>query len=167
MLKPFNLQNWIDEHRELLKPPVGNKVIWKDSEFIVMVVGGPNSRTDYHVNEGEEFFYQLKGTLTLKIVNNEGKLEDLILNGGDVFMLPANVPHSPQRAPESIGLVVERKRKPEEKDGLQWYCQNCGHKLYEEFFHLKDIENQFQAVFDRFNSSKENRTCSVCGTTHP
>jgi len=60
-LRAFNFKRWIDEHRHLLKPPVGNKLVFTDSEFIIMVVGGPNARRDFHVDPGEEFFYQLEG----------------------------------------------------------------------------------------------------------
>src|SRR5690606_37893512 len=69
-LKPFNFRAWIDEHRELLKPPVCNKQVFEDSEFIIMVVGGPNSRTDYHDDPGEEFFYQLEGDMILRTIQD-------------------------------------------------------------------------------------------------
>src|SRR5579883_1017160 len=107
----LNLQKWIDEHRHLLKPPVGNKMIWKDREFIIMVIGGPNSRTDYHSNGGEEFFYQLEGDMVLKLIE-DGKPHDLNIKEGEIFLLPPNVPHSPRRPPNTIGLVIERKRRP-------------------------------------------------------
>ena len=161
MQKPFNFQKWIDENRSLLKPPVGNKVIWKDHEFIVMVVGGPNSRTDFHVNQSEEFFYQLEGHMTLKIAK-DGKFEDMHINAGDVFLLPANTPHSPQREAGSIGLVIERRRRDGEIDGLQWYCEDCGTKLYEELFKLVNIETQFPEVFERYYNSAHTK-CKSCG----
>ncbi len=160
--KSFNFQKWIDENRHLLKPPVGNKVVWKDSEFIVMVVGGPNARKDYHFNESEEFFYQIEGRAVVKIQEN-GKPVDVVLNAGDIFLLPPNVPHSPMREANSIGLVIERKRRNKEKDGLQWYCENCNHKLYEHYFKLTDITSQFQKVFAKFYGSKKHRTCTECG----
>lgn len=165
MEKAFNFSRWIDEHRELLKPPVGNKQVFKDSTFIVMVVGGPNERTDFHVNETDEFFYQLEGDMVLKTINPEGQFEDIPICAGDIFMLPAKTPHSPQRPANSIGLVVEKTRASNEKDGLQWYCKNCGTKLYEEFFHLTNIETQFGAVFDRYYDS-EHTHCKKCGTTN-
>jgi len=166
MLSPaFNLQQWIDEHRELLKPPVGNKCI-VDDDFIVMIVGGPNQRTDYHIDEGAEFFYQLEGEMVLKVQEN-GKARDIPIKAGEVFYLPPRVPHSPQRMANSIGLVIERRRLPHEQDGLRWYCEQCNHPLYEEFFVLENIETQFGPVFDRFYGSTEHRTCDSCGHLNP
>ena len=162
---PINLNAWIEEHRHLLKPPVANKCI-EQGDFIVMIVGGPNQRTDYHVEDGPEFFYQLEGEMVLKI-QREGQAQDVPIRAGEVYYLPPRVPHSPQRMPGSIGLVIERKRLAHEVDGLQWYCERCNHRLYEEYFALENIETQFGAVFDRFYSSVERRTCSACGHLNP
>ena len=162
--KPFNLKKWIDENRHLLKPPVGNQQVYKgNDDFIVMVVGGPNARKDFHYNEGEELFYQLEGTINLRIIN-DGKLENIPLSEGDMFLLPPRTPHLPQRPANTIGLVIERYRKPEEKDGFLWFCENCDHKLYEEFVEVKDIVKQLPEVMNRFYSSKELCTCQKCGT---
>ena len=166
MLTPaFNLQQWIDEHRHLLKPPVGNKCI-VDGDFIIMIVGGPNSRSDYHWDEGPEFFYQLEGEMVLK-VQEAGQVRDIPIRAGEMFYLPPRVPHSPQRAAESIGLVIERKRMEHEKDGLLWYCERCNHKLFEEFFTLHNVEVDFLNVFDCFYSSVQARTCEACGHLNP
>lgn len=162
---PINLNAWIDEHRHLLKPPVANKCI-EQGDFIVMIVGGPNQRTDYHIEDGPEFFYQLEGEMVLKI-QRDGQAQDVPIRAGEVYYLPPRVPHSPQRMAGSIGLVIERKRLAHELDGLQWYCERCNHKLYEEYFALENIETQFGAVFDRFYSSIERRTCSECGHLNP
>lgn len=162
MLNPaFNLNQWIERNRHLLKPPVGNKCI-VDADYIIMVVGGPNQRTDYHYEDGPEFFYQLEGDMVLRI-QEHGKVRDIPISAGDMFYLPPHVPHSPQRMPGSIGLVVERKRLAHEHDALMWFCEACNQKLYEEFFHLVDIENQFHAVFENFYLSSERRTCKACG----
>lgn len=166
MLSPaFNLQQWIDAHRHLLKPPVANKCI-VDGDFIVMIVGGPNQRTDYHWDEGPEFFYQLEGEMVLRI-QEDGAVRDIPIRAGEMFYLPPRVPHSPQRMAGGVGLVIERKRVNGELDGLQWYCERCNHKLYEEFFALENIETQFGAVFDRFYSSKQHRRCDECGHLNP
>lgn len=167
---PINLQAWIEEHRHLLKPPVGNKVIYV-GDFIVMVVGGPNQRTDYHWDEGAEWFYQLEGEMVLRIqdADDEGRVavRDIPIRAGEIFLLPPRVPHSPQRMPDSVGLVIERKRLPHELDGLLWFCERCNHKLYEEFFTLRNIETDFPPVFDRFYSSRQHRTCTQCGHVNP
>ncbi|MCB9231951.1 MAG: 3-hydroxyanthranilate 3,4-dioxygenase [Bacteroidia bacterium] len=161
---PLNFKKWIDENRHLLKPPVGNKQIWTEvDDFIVMVVGGPNSRTDYHYNESEEFFYQLEGEMVLRI-QNEGKSQDIPIREGEIFLLPGKIPHSPQRMENGVGLVIEKVRQPGMTDGLQWYCPNCNHKLYEEYFFLENIVTQMQPVFEKFYASEELRTCSECGT---
>ncbi len=162
---PIDFQRWIDEHRHLLKPPVGNKCVY-DGDFIVMVVGGPNQRTDYHWDEGPEFFYQLEGELVLR-VQEQGQRRDITVGPGQIYYLPPRIPHSPQRGPSSIGLVVERKRLPHEQDGLLWFCERCNEKLYEEFFVLKNVENDFLEVFDRFYRSFENRRCRACGHVNP
>ena len=164
-LLPINIQHWIEAHRSLLKPPVGNKCI-VDGDFIVMVVAGPNARTDYHFEDGPEWFYQLEGNMVLKL-QVDGAVHDVPIAAGEMFYLPPHVPHSPQRMPDSIGLVIERKRLAHENDGLMWFCERCNHKLFEAFFHLTDIETQFGAVFDRFYPSSELRTCDHCGHLNP
>ena len=159
----FNLQRWIDANRHLLKPPVGNKCLFGDGDFIIMIVGGPNARKDFHVDPGEEFFYQLEGDMVLRTMQ-DGRPVDLPIRQGDILLLPPNVPHSPQRSANTVGLVIERRRRPGEQDGFQWYCENCNHPLYEEFFELTSIETQFPPIFDRFFADRARRTCSKCGT---
>jgi 3-hydroxyanthranilate 3,4-dioxygenase len=161
-MKAINFQQWIDDHRDVLKPPVCNKLVFEDAELIVMVVGGPNARKDYHYDEGEEFFYQVEGEMLLKTMQ-DGKPVDIPIKAGEVFLLPARVPHSPVRFANSVGLVIDRKRLAGEQDGLMWFCEQCHSKLYEEYFQLKNIEKDFPPVFDRFFGSAENRTCKSCG----
>ncbi len=160
---PFSFKKWIDENRHLLKPPVGNRQVYVgNKDFIVMVVGGPNSRKDFHYNETEEFFYQLEGDIVLRIVE-DGKIRDIEIKEGDIFLLPAKVPHSPQRPANTIGLVMELNRNHGEKDGFMWFCENCNKKLYEEYLILKDIVKQLPPVMSRFYDS-EHTTCKHCGT---
>lgn len=164
MLAPFNLQKWIDENRDLLKPPVNNKVLYKEAgDFIVMIVGGPNARKDYHFNESEELFYQLEGDMTVK-VQLEGKAQEVQIKEGEMFLLPSNIPHNPIRPAGTIGLVVERVRKGTDlSDGLMWFCDKCNHKLHEYRFPLADVEKDFLSRFKEFYTSKELRTCDACG----
>lgn len=170
---PLHFPTWIEENRHLLKPPVGNQVVYEDTEFIIMVVGGPNERTDYHVDPAEEFFYMLEGGMTLKCVDNKTLdaddkplFVDVTIGEGEIFLLPAWVPHSPQREANTIGLVVERKRREDELDAMQWYCDSCHHLIHREEFHLNDITVDLPPVIERFFSSEENRTCSECGWKH-
>jgi 3-hydroxyanthranilate 3,4-dioxygenase len=165
-MKPLNLHQWIDEHRHLLKPPVGNAQIWEgDRDFVVMVVGGPNSRSDYHVNEGEEFFYQVEGDIILRVLQR-GKPVDIPIKQGEIFLLPPNTPHSPQRGPNTVGLVIERRRLPDERDTFLWVCERCGAELYRESFHLTDIVKQLPPVFEHFWGNPANTTCRKCGQKH-
>jgi 3-hydroxyanthranilate 3,4-dioxygenase len=162
-LQAFNFRRWIDDHRHLLRPPVGNKRVFRDTEFIIMVVGGPNARKDYHVDPAEEFFYQLEGDMLLKTVQ-EGALIDVPIRAGEILLLPPGVPHSPQRGADTVGLVVERERRPGELDRFQWYCEHCQALLYEESLALTDIETQFPPVFASFFGDPQRRTCRRCGT---
>jgi 3-hydroxyanthranilate 3,4-dioxygenase len=162
-LRAFNLRQWIDANRENLKPPVGNKRVFRDGDFIIMVVGGPNARKDFHVDPGQEFFYQLEGDMVLKTMQ-DGRAVELPIRAGEVLLIPPRLPHSPQRPADTLGLVIERARRAGELDGFQWYCENCGELLYEEFFELTDIEQQFPAVFERFFASRQRHTCARCGS---
>ena len=160
---PFNLNEWIENNRHLLKPPVGNKNLYIDSgDYIVMIVAGPNARKDYHYNETEELFYQIEGDIIVK-TQQEGKLVEYKINENEMFLLPAKVPHSPIRSEGSIGLVIERKRSKEHKDGLMWFSDTANELLYEEYFQLTNIEKDFLAVFKRFYSNEKLRTCPKTG----
>ena len=160
---PFNLNQWIKNNKHLLKPPVGNKNLYVDSgDFIVMIVGGPNARKDYHYNETEELFYQIEGDIIVKTQQN-GKMIEVSIKEGEMFLLPSKIPHSPIRPEGSVGLVIERKRKKEDKDGLMWFSEKENALLYEEYFHLTNIEKDFLPVFKRFYQSEKLRTCPVSG----
>lgn len=164
MNAPFNLFKWIEDNRDLLKPPVGNKNLYVEAgDFIVMIVGGPNARKDYHYNESEELFFQLEGDILVKI-QEDGKAKDIHIREGEMFLLPAKTPHSPIRGENTVGLVIERVRlNTDMKDGLMWFCNSCNHLLKEYKFELEDIEKDFLPRFKEFYSSKENRTCDNCG----
>jgi len=162
--RPFNLDKWIAEHRHLLKPPVGNQCVYQDAgDFIVMVVGGPNSRKDFHFNESEELFYQLEGDINVRILE-DGKIVNIPIKQGDMFLLPGRTPHSPQRGPNTVGLVIEKKRETTENDGFMWFCENCDNKLYEEHEYVSDIVAQLPPIMERFYSDIDKRTCKKCGT---
>ena len=159
---PINLTRWIEEHRALLKPPVGNMMIWQDSEFMVMAVGGPNARKDFHVEEGEEFFYQVEGDITLRIIE-DGKLREIPIRQGEMFLLPPGIPHSPQRPANTVGLVIERRRGESERDHLRWFCENCGEMLYDSDFQLVDLGKQLKPIIEQFYADEKLRTCRKCG----
>jgi 3-hydroxyanthranilate 3,4-dioxygenase len=164
--RPFNLNKWIKENRDLLKPPVGNKNLYKESgDYLVMIVGGPNARKDYHFNETEELFYQIEGDIEVGIQEN-GQAVTIEIKEGEMFLLPANTPHQPRRGANTVGLVIECKREDREMiDGLQWYCENCNNMLHEFKFVLHDVEKDFLPRFKDFYSSEDLRTCKKCGHT--
>jgi 3-hydroxyanthranilate 3,4-dioxygenase len=161
--KPFNLNKWIEENRDLLKPPVGNKNLYPEgTDYIVMIVAGPNARKDYHYNETEELFYQLEGNITVRI-QEDGQAVDINLGPGDMFLLPPNIPHSPMRSEGSIGLVIERVRGEKFTDGLLWFCDKCNNKLHETYFPLTNIETDFLPRFKEYYANEDLRTCNSCG----
>jgi 3-hydroxyanthranilate 3,4-dioxygenase len=161
---PFNLQSWINEHRHLLQPPVGNAMIC-NGDFQVMVVGGPNQRSDFHVNPGEELFYQLEGDIVLR-VREDGQPRDIPIRQGELFLLPPNTPHSPQRPANTVGLVIEQRRPENANDHMRWYCKKCGAVVHDAEFHLVDLGKQLKPIIEQFRASKELRTCKECGTVY-
>lgn len=164
---PLNLPRWLEEHAELLKPPVGNQQIWKGADFLVTVVGGPNHRTDYHDDPMEEFFYQFKGNAYLNIMDR-GKIDRVELLEGSVFLLPPHLRHSPQRPdPESRCIVVERHRPEGVMDGFEWYCLDCNSLLYRVEVQLISIVSDLPPLFEKFYAHEELRKCNQCGSVHP
>jgi len=167
VLKGFNLKRWIDEHRDLLKPPVGAEMIWKDFQFIVLIIGGPNARRDFHINPSDEFFYQLEGDMVLEYIAADGKRRKEPIREGDVLLVPSNTPHSPQRPANTVGLVVEGFRRPEDPEGYAWHCEKCDEKLFELSRGEGDIVQDLRRVSTEFNASKTLRTCKGCGYVQP
>ncbi|GAA4886599.1 3-hydroxyanthranilate 3,4-dioxygenase [Ferrimonas pelagia] len=166
-LAAFNFKAWIDEHRHLLKPPVGNQQIWTDTDMMVTVVGGPNQRTDFHDDPVEEFFYQLEGDMVLKVIE-AGEIRDVPIREGEIFFLPKHVRHSPQRPmPGSIGLVIEPKRQLGELDGFEWYCFECGARVHRVEVQLKSIVDDLPPLYQAFYADEQARTCPGCGALHP
>jgi 3-hydroxyanthranilate 3,4-dioxygenase len=160
---PINFLKWIEENRDQLKPPICNKVVWEDGDFIVMVVGGPNNRKDYHYNETSEFFYMIEGDMVLKVIE-DGVFIDVPIREGEIYLLPPKVPHSPRRFENTVGLVIETKRTEGVLDALEWYCESCGNQLYREEFTLENIVTQMPTIFNKYYKDLDLRTCNNCNT---
>jgi 3-hydroxyanthranilate 3,4-dioxygenase len=161
-LTAFSLAQWIESHRAELRPPVCNKQVFDDGEFIVMIVGGPNARKDYHDDPGEEFFHQIEGDMLLRTMQGSRRV-DIPIREGEILLLPSHVPHSPQRYADTIGLVVERKRRPGEADGFLWYCDHCDAPLYSEYLQVTSLETQLPPIFERFWANAAHTACRQCG----
>ncbi|MEB3205232.1 MAG: 3-hydroxyanthranilate 3,4-dioxygenase [Candidatus Sericytochromatia bacterium] len=161
---PVNLQDWLTAHRDQLKPPVGNKCLYQGEDLIVMAVGGPNARKDYHIDPYEEYFHQLEGDLLLKLLVDDKPVE-VRVREGETLLLPRRVPHSPRRGPGTLGIVIERPRQPQDQDGFLWACEACGHKLHEVTLPVSDLETQLKEAFATYWSGDPAlRTCGSCGT---
>lgn len=166
-LAAFNFNTWIDEHRHLLKPPVGNQQVWENADLMVTVVGGPNKRTDYHDDPVEEFFYQLKGDMVLKLYDGTD-FYDVPIREGDIFLLPPHMRHSPQRPQEgSVGLVIEPKRPEGAHDAVEWYCFDCGTLVHRAELILQSIVRDLPPVYETFYGDDKARTCPNCQAVHP
>jgi len=162
-LPPINLAKWVEQHRHEMKPPVSNKYLYDGEDFFVMLINGPNARNDFHQTNSEEFFHQLKGDIVVRIVE-DGKIKDIPVREGETFFIPGNVPHSPTRPPNTLGLVVERRRPPGELEHLQFYCDNC-HALVEDIeFDCKDIVDHFKQAMEDFWADPKRSTCKRCET---
>jgi 3-hydroxyanthranilate 3,4-dioxygenase len=166
-MRAFNLRKWIDDNAHLLTPPVANKLVFEDTDMVVQVIGGPNRRTDFHDDPVEEFFYQLKGDMVPKIVE-DGRIVDVPIRAGEVFLARAHLRHSPQRpVAGSVGLVVEGSRRPADRDGFEWYCFRCGGLVRRVEIALTNIVTDLPPLFDAFYADRAARTCPSCGAVHP
>ena len=166
-LLPRNLWQWVEENGEAFQPPVGNKVVWEDSQFTAMVVRGPNARRDFHIDPFDEIFYQLKGDIVVEYLDPTGQRESAVVREGDLFLVPAKVGHSPHRPADSWGLVIEIKRSPEQQESLLWLCDRCGAKIHEVTMYVADIETELKSAIQRFDADETLRTCRSCGYVQP
>jgi 3-hydroxyanthranilate 3,4-dioxygenase len=165
-LVAFDLWRWIEEHRHAFEPPVGNKVIWEDSQFTAMIIRGPNARRDFHVDPSDEIFYMLRGDMVLEYIQ-DGRRRDQVVREGELLLVPALTPHAPHRPADTWGLVVEVKRRLDQTESLLWYCDRCAAQLHAVTMHVADIETELKAAIERFDASKELRTCRKCGHVQP
>jgi 3-hydroxyanthranilate 3,4-dioxygenase len=162
----FNLWKWVEEHRQAFEPPVGNKVIWEDSQFTAMIIRGPNARRDFHIDPSDEIFYMLKGDMVLEFMR-DGKRQEQVIREGELLLVPALTPHSPHRAADTWGLVVEIKRAPDQTESLLWFCDRCNAQLHEVTMHVADIEVELKSAIEYFDANIELRTCRRCGYIQP
>ena len=159
---PFHLMNWVLANRHKFKPPVGNRYLYSGRDFFAMVIVGPNARNDFHQVDSEEFFIQLKGDVAVKLIE-DGKVRVQPIREGEVFFIPPNVPHSPQRGPDTIGLVVERRRPKGEPEHLIFFCEHCNTLVYDKVFDCDDIVHHVARAMEEFWADPVLSTCKCCG----
>jgi 3-hydroxyanthranilate 3,4-dioxygenase len=167
VVQPFNLQAWITQYLPQSLGAIGNKEVFKGSDFIFQIIKGPNARNDFHIDPWDEIFYQISGHIFVQFIDGDGKRREVRIEEGEVFLLPKQVPHSPRRPPGSVGLVIERPRRQGELDGVAWFCEQCGHLLHKVEFWCEDIEVGFKEVMSAFNANEALRTCQQCGAVLP
>ena len=161
------LWRWIEENRASFEPPVGNKVLWEDSQFTAMVIRGPNRRRDFHDDPSDEIFYMLRGDMTLEYTDKGGRRQTVIIREGEMLLVPAHTPHSPHRSPDTWGLVIEIKRGAADEESLLWYCERCNAELHRLTLSAMDIERDLRAAIEAFDASVELRTCRTCNHIQP
>src|SRR2546422_584960 len=152
-ISPVHLMGWIEEHKQLFSGPVANKEVFPESEFIYQIVRGPNARNDFHIDPGDEIFYQLKGDITVRCIDEAGKARDVKVREGEVMLCRAGTPHCPIRPADTWGLVIERKRRSDELDRLAWFCERRGGKLHEATLSCADIEVELREGIQKVNAS--------------
>lgn len=135
----------------------------------VMIVGGPNARTDYHINNTPEWFYQYKGRMLLKVIDADhpsptAPFRDIHIGEGEMFLLPPDVPHNPVRFADTVGIVLEQPRPEGSVDRLRWYCQECRAQVHEKSFHCSDLGTQIKEAVNAFKEDEKARLCGKCGT---
>jgi 3-hydroxyanthranilate 3,4-dioxygenase len=167
-LSTYNLRRWVEENKNLFNPPFKtNRLLAHQKDFLVMILGGPNVRLDFHVEPGDEFFYQIEGDIELHLKPEGAKREVVTIREGEIFLCPGGVAHSPRRPENTWGLVIERKRKPEEYEEFAWFCEKCDEKVLSRTVVQGDIAAQVTKIYEAFNADPALRTCKACGYVFP
>jgi 3-hydroxyanthranilate 3,4-dioxygenase len=167
-LSTFNLKRWVEENRSYFNPPFRtNKLLVSHKDFLVMILRGPNTRLDFHIEPGDEFFYQVEGSMELHLKPEGERRQIVTIEEGDIFVCPGGMPHSPRRFENTWGLVIERKRKTSEREEFAWFCERCDQPVLRRGMDQGDIPRQVCAVYEEFNANAALRTCSSCGYVFP
>lgn len=164
-VSPLNVIDWLKNNPDALKPPVSNKVLFSSEDFMVMLVAGPNARTDFHFNQGSEFFYQIEGEIFLDLQLNNN-VERVSIKQGEMYLLEPCVEHRPVRPANTIGIVIEKHRAANDVDALAWYCEECNNQLFRKEFRLQSIEKDLLPIIESFNADGNLKICNNCGTTN-
>ena len=168
---PFSstdLIRWIAENRHLFQPPhKTNRVLAHYKEFIVMILHGPNTRLDFHIEPGEEFFYQIHGDIELHLKPDNERRQAVKIREGEIFLCPGGLAHSPRRGEGTWGLVIERKRASSENEEFVWFCEQCDEKVLAQTVLQGDVASQVTKVYEAFNADPKIRTCKKCGYIFP
>lgn len=164
MLSTYHLRQWVAENQSYFNPPFRtNRLLVSHKDFLVMILRGPNTRLDFHIQPGDEFFYQVEGEMELVVKPEGQRRQNIRIREGEIFVLPGGTPHSPRRFENTWGLVIERKRRQEEKEEFAWFCEHCDELVLSRVVHQGDIPSQVTAVYSEFNASEKLRTCKACG----
>jgi len=165
---PYDVKRWVEENKHLYNPPYKtNRVIVDQKEFIVMIVHGPNTRLDFHIEPADEFFYQIHGDIELHLKPPDGRREVINLREGEMFLCPGDLAHSPRRPENTWGLVIERKRRTDENEMFVWFCEKCDEQVLSRTVVQGDIARQVSEVYEAFNADPSVRTCKRCGYIFP
>jgi 3-hydroxyanthranilate 3,4-dioxygenase len=168
LFSTHHLKQWIKENEHHFSPPYKtNRLIIHHEEFLVMILRGPNTRLDFHVEPGEEFFYQIEGDIELHIKPENERRQIVKIQEGEIFVCPGDLAHSPRRGPNTWGLVIERKRQRDEKEQFVWFCEQCDEMVMRETVGQGDIPARVTRIYEKFNADAGARTCKNCGYVFP
>jgi 3-hydroxyanthranilate 3,4-dioxygenase len=163
-----DLKRWVEENRHVYNPPYKtNHILMHHDEFFVLVLNGPNMRFDFHREPGEEFFFQIHGDIELHLKPERERRQVVKIREGEIFLCPGGLAHSPRRGEGTWGLVIERKRKPEEKEEFLWFCETCDERVMARTIVQGDTGAQVTAIYEAFNADPRLRTCTACGYVFP
>jgi len=164
----YLLKRWIDVNKEYFNPPFRtNKLLVQGKDFLVMILRGPNERLDFHIEPGDEFFYQVEGDMELHLKPDCERRQVIKIGEGEIFICPGGMPHSPRRNENTWGLVIERQRRAEEKEEFAWFCEKCDELVLSRTVRQGNIPAQVKAIYQQFNDQESLRTCRACGYVFP
>ena len=139
-------------------------ILWQEEDTIAFVARNRPYRSEFHVDPSDEVLYMLKGDTELHYLTPEGERKVATIREGELFRIPAGTPHSPHGSPDSYGLVLERRRRPDEQDRFLWFCERCNTKLYEATRHVADYrEDPVSRAYEEFYADPSHLTCRACG----
>lgn len=164
-LRAVNLGQISDGLKNAPKPV---SILWQAPDTVAFVARGREHRSEFHVDPSDEVMYMIRGDMDLHYLTPEGDEKVAVIREGEVIYCPAGTPHSPRFAPNAFALILERKRRPEERDRFLWFCERCHAQLYESVRQVSDYrEDPVSRVYEEFYSTEAHRTCAKCGHVTP